>query len=905
MKKALLIFLAIVAIVFGALAVIPYFFKDEILAAVKKEINKNINAKFEVADVGVSVFSHFPNITLSLRDVSISNYAPFEGDTLAKFDGFALTVSLSELISSKKIVLTDLELQKPILNVKVDVNGNANYDIAKSDGTIDENDSTDTDTSASDISFALQHYGIYNATVRYTDVQGGINAEVYNLLHEGSADFTLSQFDVDSRTEIEALTIAMDGITFLNKGKITLNAVLGIDLDKMIFAFKQNELKLNDLALAFDGQISMPTDDIGFDLTYSTKNTEFKSLMSLIPGVYLEGFESLKTDGTFDLNGSLGGAYSETSMPSVLANVKIKNGRVQYPDLPSAIEKISADISFQSKGAVDFDDAVLNVKDFHMELANNPINATMVLKTPISDPNIIAEMYAKIDFAALKKALPLEGMNLAGMLDLNMNLNTAMSTIEKEEFEKVKADGELKIMNFSLSGDSVPYPISMDLLNAKLSPQFLGFTVSAFKTTGVVANADGYFSNLLSFAMHDGILKGEFNAIADEINVDPYLEEETTGTGEAVTSTAPVETNAAMIGDPLDFLRIPKNISLDYTAVVKKLLFDGTEFKDISANGYLQNGVVYLSEAATSLFGAKVMASGEFNTVEVQPSFAMNVAVDNLAITETVAAFESISKLFPIAKSVTGEVNTDFKVSGSIDNEMSPVMASLNGAGKMLTKGVTINNFKGLNEAAEKLKFNALKKVNLDNSKISFEIVNGSLFIKPFSTKIGAMDAKFVGRTGLDQTIDYTINLDIPTKLFPSEALGAINGLASKASSLLGQDLKIGDKINLDLLFTNTITDMKVETRFNGSSGKSVVNDVKEKLNDELNKKKEEAEAKLREAADKAKQEAQAKADELKAKAEAEKKRLEEEARKKIEEEKAKAKEDAKNKLKGAFGKPK
>ena len=903
MKKALIIFIAIVAIVFGALAVIPYFFKDEILAAVKKEINKNINAKFEVSTVGVSVFSHFPNITLSLQDVSISNYAPFEGDTLAKFDGFALTVSLSELITSKKIVLTDLELQRPILNVKVDMNGNANYDIAKSDGADEGVEEIDSDTSTSDISFALQHYGIYNATINYTDVQGGMSAEVKNLLHEGSADFTLSQFDVDSRTEIETLTVIMDDVALMNKSKVTLNAVLGIDLDKMIFAFKQNELKLNDLALAFDGEITMPTDDIGFDLTFSTKNTEFKSLMSLIPGVYLEGFESLKTDGTFDLNGSLGGAYSETSMPTVMAKVKINNGRVQYPDLPSAIEKISADISFISMGAVDFDDAVLNVKDFHMELANNPINATMVLKTPISDPNITAEMYAKIDFSALKQALPLEGMNLAGILDLNMNLNTAMSTIEKEEFEKVKADGELKIANFSMTGDSVPYPISMELLSAKLSPQFLGFTVNSFKTTGVIANADGYFSNLLSFAMHDGILKGEFNAVAEEINVDPFLEEDV-ATESVTTTAAPIETNAAMIGDPLDFLRLPKNINLDYTATAKKIIFDGTEFKDISANGYLQNGVVYLSEAATSLFGAKVMASGEFNTVDVQPSFAMNMAIDNLVIAETVAAFESVSKLFPIAKSVFGEINTDFGISGSIDNELLPVMASLNGAGKMLTKNVSIDNFKGFNEVAEKLKFNALKKVNLDNSKIGFEIVNGSLFIKPFTTKIGAMDAKFVGRTGLDETIDYTVNLDIPTRLFPSEALSAVNGLASKASSLLGQEVKLGDKVNIDLLFTNTISDMKVETRFNGGSGKSIVNDVKDKLNDELNKKKEEAEAKVKAAADKAKQEAQAAADEMKQKAEAEKKRLEEEARKKIEEEKEKAREAAKNKLKGAF-KPK
>jgi hypothetical protein len=906
MKKALIIFLIIIGVVFGALAALPYFFKSEILEAVKAEVNSSINAKFEVENVGVSVFTHFPNITLDMQHVSVSNMAPFEGDTLAKFDDFAVTVSLSELISSKKIVLTDIELIRPVFNVIVDADGNANYDIAKaSDEPEEVEEPEESSADESGLSFALNHYGIYDANIKYTDVAGNMQAVVTNLVHEGAADFTLTQFDVDSHTEIEAVTVAMDDVAFLNKTKISLKAVLGIDLDKMIFAFKQNELKVNDLALAFDGNMSMPTDDIGFDMTFSAKNNDFKSLISLIPGVYLEGFESLKATGNFDLTGALTGAYSETSMPAIKAAVKIEDAQVQYPDLPSSLDKISADISLSTKGAIDFDDAVVNVRDFHMELANNPINANLLLKTPISDPNIISEVFAKIDFKELKNAIPLDGMQMAGLLDMNLKLNTALSSIEKEEFENVKADGEFNLANFSLSGDSVPYPISMDLMTAKLSPQFLGFTVSSFKTTGVVANADGYFSNLLSFAMHDGTLKGEFNAVAEEINVDPYMEEteEIPSDGEEPVAQ---NTLTALNNDPLDFMRLPKNIQLDFTAESKSMLYDGADFKDITAKGYIESGVVYLSEAKTNLFGvAPIVASGKFDTQAKQPLFGMQVGIKNMEIQKSVETFETISKLFPIAKAAVGEINTTFDIAGSIGDDLFPIMNSLNGAGKILTKDVTISNFEAFNKAAEKLKFNALKKQKLDDAKIGFELSDGNLFIKPFSTKIGAIDAKIVGRTGIDATIDYTMNLDIPTKMFPSDALKAVNGLASKASSLLGKELSVGDKVNIDLLFTNTIADMKVETKFNGSNGKSAVDGAKDQLKDELDKKKAEAEAQAKAAAEKAKQEAQAAADEAKRKLEAEKKRLEEEARKRIEEEKEKARQAAKDKLKGAFGKPK
>lgn len=911
MKKALLIFLAIIVLLFTALATLPYFFKDEILAAVKKEINKNINAKFELEDVRLSVFQHFPDITMGLQNVSISNYAPFEGDTLAKFDDLALTVSLSDLISNKHIVITNLELQNPSFNVLVDAQGNANYDIAKSDDTAkDEPEEEEETTGESDLTFALEHYGIYNANVVYTDVQGLILAQVNGLTHEGTADFTLNKFDVNSSTSIEGLTVEMEGVKYLNKSTLNLNAILGIDLDKMLFTLKENELKVNELALAFDGSIAMPNDDIGFDMSFSAKDNQFKSLISLIPAVFLEGFEALKVDGTFALNGKLGGIYSETSMPTVQAAVKINGGKVQYPDLPSALEKISADINFTSNGAVDFDDAVLNVSEFHMELANSPVNANLLLKTPISDPDITSEVYAKVDFAKLKSAIPLEGMNMAGLLDLNLKLKTRLSTIEKEEFEKVQAEGEMKLNNFNLTGDSVPYPISFSEMSAQLSPQYLGFKVNNFKTTGIVANADGFFSNLLSFALHDGTLKGEFNAIAEEINVDPYFEEEEGETAESNENNAEVKpsvtANTLPEADPLDFMRLPSNIYLDFNLTSKNLLYDGANFKNISATGFIENGVVNLSEAKTSLFGAPVLASGNFNTLSPQPSFALNAAVDNLDIQNAVKTFESINKYFPIAKATSGMVNTTFSMGGNIGDDLFPIYKTLNGAGVINTDDISIENFAAFNKVAEKLKFDVFKKQNLDDAKISFEISNGSLFIKPFSTKIGAMDAKFVGRTGLDETIDYTVNLDIPTKMFPNEAMGVVNGLASKASSLLGKQVSIGDKINIDLLFTNTISDVKVETKFNGSSGKSAVDDAKAKLKEELDKKKAEAEAKAKEAIDKAKAEAEAKAkaaaNEAKAKAEAEKKRLEEEARKKLEEEKRKAEEEAKKKIKGLFG---
>ena len=82
MKKTIKIIGIIVVIFIALLIILPFFFKGQIADLVKKEANKNINATLDFKDVGLNLFSHFPNLSLSLDGLTIVNKAPFEGDTL-------------------------------------------------------------------------------------------------------------------------------------------------------------------------------------------------------------------------------------------------------------------------------------------------------------------------------------------------------------------------------------------------------------------------------------------------------------------------------------------------------------------------------------------------------------------------------------------------------------------------------------------------------------------------------------------------------------------------------------------------------------------------------------------------------------------------------------------------------
>jgi flagellar basal body-associated protein FliL len=74
MKKALkwtlIIIGGLIVLILAAAFIIPIVFKDDIVAAINKEINKSVNADvvYDVEKFDITLFKNFPNITAEMRD---------------------------------------------------------------------------------------------------------------------------------------------------------------------------------------------------------------------------------------------------------------------------------------------------------------------------------------------------------------------------------------------------------------------------------------------------------------------------------------------------------------------------------------------------------------------------------------------------------------------------------------------------------------------------------------------------------------------------------------------------------------------------------------------------------------------------------------------------------------------
>src|SRR3712207_39055 len=131
MKKVFIGFAILMVVLLAAAALAPYLFKDKIKQVLDKQIAKNVKAKvlYQTDNVNISLFRDFPNLALSIDDLTIIGQDSFQRDTLAALPNFSLGLDLISVIAGDRLKIRSVKLQDPRLKLKVLKSGRANWDI--------------------------------------------------------------------------------------------------------------------------------------------------------------------------------------------------------------------------------------------------------------------------------------------------------------------------------------------------------------------------------------------------------------------------------------------------------------------------------------------------------------------------------------------------------------------------------------------------------------------------------------------------------------------------------------------------------------------------------------------------------------------------------------------------------
>ncbi len=262
--------------------------------------------------------------------------------------------------------------------------------------------------------------------------------------------------------------------------------------------------------------------------------------------------------------------------------------------------------------------------------------------------------------------------------------------------------------------------------------------------------------------------------------------------------------------------------------------------------------------------------NGEYNTQDVSaPLVDFGIQASGIDIPSAFDAFDVIGELAPVAKNATGKINLQMTYNSLLDEHMNPVLNSIAGKGSFSSQQIGISNSGIFGKIGKELKTNKFDNLALENIKVDFEIRDGRVYIDPFETKMKTATFIIGGDQGIDQTMNYTININVPRSELGSGANQAVNNLYSSAASK-GLNLSQSENMNLAVNVGGTFSDPKVSLNLKDNvtrTTEEIKAAVKETVKKEIETRKEEVKAKANEEAQKILEEAEKTASQIRAEA--------------------------------------
>lgn len=851
----------------------PFIFKDKIVSIVKEQANNNLNAKVDFGDFDLSILSSFPDFRFKINNVSVIGINEFKDDTLAFIGQLSTDINLKSVISGGPYQINSVIIDKARILGKVLADGKANWDIAKPSADTTKTEEV-ADTSATKFAMKLKEFKIKETHIVYDDKQGGMYAKLENFNYDLKGDFTQDNFVLSNLLDIAKTTFKMGGVNYLSDVHTKLKMDLDMDMPKMKFTFKENEFSLNDLALGFDGFVAMPDTNINMDLKFNTKQTEFKSILSLIPSVYSKDFASIKTSGKLALDGYAKGTYNASQLPAFGVNLAIINAMFKYPSLPKSVNNVNVDVKVLNPNGV-LDATTIDVNKFHVEMAGNPIDLAAHIKTPISDPGIKATLNGIINLASVKEFVPLDkGDNLSGTIKSNISVDGHMSYIDKKEYDKFKASGSLEIDKMNYKTSTLPYEVLLNAMKLNFTTQFVELATFDALMGKSDVQAKGKIENFMQYLFKNDLIKGSFALSSNLMDLNELMGSSSTSPSTATTpSSTPTSTASTAV------FEVPANIDFNLDCKIDKVLYTNLVLDNMLGNVVVRQQKVDMTNLKMNVIGGALTVNGFYETTNPKkPGVALNLKMENFDIQTTFKTFNTIQKLAPVgqyAKGIFTATLENFKT--SLNDKMEPDLTTVSASGVFKTNKVSVGGFPPFMKLGEALKIEQLKNMDVTNLNVKYFIKDGRLNLEPFDTKINAINTNISGSTGLDQTIDYKWKLDVPRSMFGSAANSALTGLMNQANAAAGTNVALGEKINVTALFGGTVMKPTVKTSLKDEAKSTVATVTTQALNAGIDKANAEAQkilddakvqvekikAETQSAVEKIKQEGYAQADQL------------------------------------------
>lgn len=786
MKKTIFIVLAVIILMVASLFVLPVFFKKNVIEITQATLNKHINAKVQFDDLSLSLFRNFPKATIIIQNMVITGKGDFANDTLFSVESAKATTGITSLFKKTGGALDELILDNPKLMLKVNANGSYNWDLVPVNAATG-NQATPVQNNTPENAYVLklEKVKINNAGFWYIDDE----AKMLVRLLDMNIDITGTLDEVAAGLQVTGkagdFMVEYDSVKYISNSTIETTSLMNWEFETSTLWIVQNELLLNRLPLEVIGSVEMPSDSMLYSLQFKTKESDFSNFLALVPAEYEKYMKDVTTSGTATVSGYLRGVYYEENYPAFSLLVNASQGTVQFAGLPDKVEKIRADVEIlKPQGGMDLTE--INIKAAHAEIRKNPVDLKLSLKNLFDNMQFDGKFIGAVNFSEIKDALPLQDVNVSGMVNANIIVKGDYAAVENEQYDKIMAVGMVQLKNFVYDSPSFTQKIEVPTGVVEFSPKFMilrGLNMNIGESDFALT---GRISNYLNYIVKDGTIKGDLALNSNFVNVNQLLRlsrDTIPQAGKTKTAAPAVTQESAVVPEEKVAFDIPKNIDFTFRSNIKNAVLDKMEISDINGVITAQNGKLLLNGLHMKMLDGEMNVTGSYqNTPENQPLFDFGFNVIQFDIPIAFKTISGIQKVFPVAGQSSGKLNTTFKMNGKLSSSHKLIASSLDGLGSFSTVGVTITESPVFKQLKGILKPEMLSNVSIDDFKANFSFDDGNMELKPFKTKISGQETIISGSLNAQNLVNVRLDFNVNRSAFGTDIQNILSAIPGNSN---------------------------------------------------------------------------------------------------------------------------
>jgi hypothetical protein len=727
---------AILLFILGGI-IFSYIYKDEIIGLFINETNKHITTPIDVEKIEVSIFNHFPNISVNLLNVIVKESSNDHEAILGKARVISASFNPINILRNNYVV-EGIHLSDGEVNLVIDKQGAPNYLLYKKD------------SSAGGGIFYLQDITCKNMKVDYVDQKSDYHVAV--VVKNAKAQLTQSgnMLSVDVNGDLVSDEIRVNKRRFLNNKTVDIVTAFDVNLKERHYHFESGKLRIDKGEFEVTGTVN--TADKYLDLKVQGLNTNFQSINSLLSSDLAKYFRDYNSKGNVYFQSMIQGSYSSSKIPNVNIEFGAKKASFFHPAYKKQIKNVDVEGHFTTGKANRRSTYRLDLKNFSCSLEDKRLEGSLALQN-FDDYHLDLVLKGAADVNTLLLLMPKKYVKTAfGNVMMDIHVNGKLK--DPKLTQNINANGEITLQNISFVPTGKKLPLnkingSLILRNNDLAVSDLeGFIGrSDFKLNGFVKDISRIFSNKNQAYRMQADLQSRF------IDFDELLK----------SNFASRDTVSAQ-SKQYEFKISPK-ITLDFNCEVKRLNFRRFKGRNIIGNIAINDQIAVLKNVSFASMGGNVNISGSVNSkrenlVEtISEAYLYNINVDSVFY-----VFKNFNQNWLIDKNLKGQLDAEVNLYMNFNKNLvlnsNSLVADINTS---IANG-ELNDFEPMMELSKFVEEESLAKMRFSRMTNEIKIENRTIYLPEMEIGSNVSNILVSGTHTFDNYIDY--HLSVPLKSF-------------------------------------------------------------------------------------------------------------------------------------------